>query len=1073
MKYRLFRTAPFVALALSGGPALNAVELPATASAIGFAEAGFNNVVDFNLVEMPLAEALLQFIDTTGLGLVFDSRLVVNKKAPKVVGPYAARIALDMLLADSGLNVINVGGDTFAIVLKPEAHGKKADGDLVEDMSLLSTDMAFSSVAVMDELLVVGTRTANPPYYKFKPTASISGEKLRFSGTVNVADYLFQLPSMLSDVTAANTTIFGTPAGLNLADLRGLGAERTLVMINGRRIIPTYGGSLNLYGVDLNSIPSALVKQIDVISGGAATTFGGEAVAGVVNFTLQDEIEGWSGGVQGGITEKGDRKELMGTLMYGTKFADDKGSFVATLTLDDQDGLYAGERDITSNPSGFAVDGRRASPYDEGAVLVPGFGGSTITPQGLLYGAVTTQGELSWLPELQVFSEDGTSLAPHVGSIDQIYNYAPEITLLTPLERMFATMSGKYELGDSHKLFFEASYNDTDVISQLAPIPVTMVSGAGNDSGKLIYVPLSNPYVPQAALDAFDAAGIRDAAGLFIAKRFMEIGPRRTYISRRTLRAMIGLQGMLMPEWSYDLYYQYGWNGVEEERDGLMDIINYRTALDPASCAEVAGCSVINPFGSGNITPEQAEFLTAPNAIRKVRANQHIASAVVSGPVALSEDLDGKVSLGLEYRKESLSDLPDPLLETRPVSGSLLYPGSTGEFDVAEVFADLTLPLIADESWAEELTATLGMRVSDFSTTGTNVNWHAGGVWSPVNSLSFRVSYQHGHRAPNIAELYSAGPGGYQNYQDPCSRLGRDGTEIMAANCYSPSRLSVQDGFAQGEFLVRVQSYGNPHLDAEKSSNFTWGATYETTDIIGDVPGRLKVSVDAYRIKVSDFIVEMGAYDLLDACYGSENLQSIFCGINPVNGEPYIQRNPASGDLEMITSTLINAGNAWFKGYDVALQYVVDLSATSNKTLLDQISFSTLYTRNLEVMWQQSPEGKMESRLGQAKYPKHRLQGGISLTKGSVTVDWDVRFRSKSVSKNTLADLPEAAIDAVWYHDIGARLILDGGTTLYGGVRNLFDRSAPRTYGGSIDDTFPEFFDTLGRRFYVGMVFDF
>lgn len=1032
--------------------------------------AGLNTLVQFNFAERPLEDTLLEFSDLTGLGLVFDSRLMADRIAPALTGEFSAQVALDLLLEGSGLHVVDVGGDTLAIV--PVRHSAASlayeTGNAPE---IISTGFEANASAVVDELLILGTRTANPPYYKFKPTVALSGEKLRFSGTVNVSDYLFQLPSMLSDITAANTTIFGTPAGLNLADLRGIGPERTLVLINGRRVIPTYGGSLTLYGVDLNSIPSSLVQRIDVINGGAATSYGVDAVAGVVNFTLRDDIEGWSGAVQGGITEHGDRDELLASLTYGTKFADDRGYFAASLTVDDQSGLDLKDRAVTANPSGFAVDGRRASTGQ--GELTPGFGGSSYIPQGIWQGVVTEADDLFWFGQSFTFSDDGQSIEPNTQQIHQIYNYAEDQTLLTPLDRMFLTMNASYEVASGHKLLFEGSFVDTNVTSQLAAIPLTVETGLANFGGELITIPVTNPYIPDAVRDEIASRGIGDAEGIILSRRLLELGPRRTYISRQTIRGLIGMQGMIAPGWSYDMYYQYGRNDVDEERDGLLDVLNFRAAVDPDLCAHTTGCSVINPFGIDQITQRQVGFLTAANAFRHIKADQHVVSAVVSGPADMFVDLDGKMTLGVEYRHESLDDAPDKALDERPVSGSLIFPGSSGSFDVFEAFADITLPLVAERPFFEELTATFGARVSDFSTTGTLLNWHAGGLWQPVEGLSFRASYQSGRRAPNIAELYAGGPGGFSSYEDPCSGLSADDNSVIAQNCRSDGPLGVPDGFVQSKLLVDAKNFGNPNLDAERSSNFTWGGSFESENIFGDVPGRIRLSFDAYQIEVKDYIVSLDAFQTLDICYKSTNFENAFCGTNPISDEPYIARDNITGNLSVVTSTIINAGYHRLKGYDIELQYIADLSAAGLDAMFDQISLTGLYTRNLEVVFQAQAGDPEEDYLGTAKYPKHRFQGGISLTRGNMTFDWDVRYRGKAVSYNTLSYLPEAQIKAVWYNDLGVRYGLNEDVTLYGGVRNIFDQKAPSTYIGSIGDTFPEFYDTLGRRFYLGAVFDF
>ncbi|WP_286829002.1 MULTISPECIES: TonB-dependent receptor [Kordiimonas] len=1054
----------YLAVTLAIGGPVFASEIAATNEV-----ASINTMVQFDLTGKALSDALLEFTDLTGLGLVFDSRLVAGKDAPDLAGQYSAKVALDLLLANSGLHVVDVGGNTLAIVPVRPVITRPVGGGAgfvpVTDTGSLS----LSATAVIDELLIVGTRTSNPPYYKFKPTQALGGEDVQFGGKVNVSDFLFELPSMLSDITSANTTIFGTPAGLNMADLRGIGPERTLVLVNGRRFVPTFGGSLTLYGVDLNSIPASLVERIEIINGGAATSYGGEAVSGVVNFTLQDHLDGWSGAVQGGVTERGDREEILATLTFGNEFSEGKGSVIASLTIDDQSGLYMSDREVTSNPSGFALNGRRS--FEEGAVFTRGFGGSSFVPEGHFQSVVLPGGDIASLSERYLFNEAGTAIEMHEGREDQIYNFANGHTLITPIDRVFATLNLNYDIAPGHKLIFENSLADTKVVSQLAPIPLSLGSGLTIEDGKLVTVPLSNPFVPDDVRALLAEEGLSGAEGLILSRRIVELGPRRTHIARRTIRSLIGFQGMMAPGWSYDVYYQFGRNEVDEERDGLLDLKNYAASLDPDLCARTVGCSVINPFGFGHLSDSQVDFLKAPNATRKIHTRQNIFSFAISGPLEWFTDEDTKLTLGLEYRHEALDDEPDPALEARPVSGSLVFPGSSGSFDAIEGFFDVTAPLLKDLRFAKELTATFGLRLSDFSTTSGIINWHAGGYWNPGGGVSVRLSYQSGRRAPNIAELFAGGPSGFDTFQDPCADLSPFDSSTLADNCRSNGPLGVPDGFTQSQSPVDIQSFGNPNLSEERSSNLTWGLSLDSDGLFDHFPGRFRLSVDTYRIKVSNYIVNLDADQLLDVCYRSEGLTNIFCGDNPVTGSPYIQRDPSTGNLLAATGTIFNAGKFWLKGYDVELQYLLDLKGQDS--FIDGVTVSGLYSRNLDARQQNSADGPVEELRGLPKYPKHRLQAGVSFDMGNVTVDWDVRIRGSATSNLAFTDLPEARIPTVIYNDIAARVRMNSHVTFYGGIRNLFDEDAPRVFAGSVQDTFPQFYDTLGRRFYLGAVFDF
>jgi len=1042
--------------------------------------AGLNTRVQFDFPAKPLSQSLIEFTDLTGLALVFDSRLVSGKASPEIRGEYSGQVALDLILEGSGLRVVNVGGDTLAIV--PQKIRREVAETVSRQQAIVAPvePITVSASAVVDELLIVGTRTINPPYFKFKPSIALEGTRIQFGGTINVSDYLFQLPAMLSDVTSANTTLFGTPAGLNLADLRGVGPERTMVLVNGRRFIPTYGGNQALYGVDLNAIPAALVERVEVIGGGATTSFGGEAVSGVVNFKLRDNFEGWSAAFQTGLTGRGDREEVVASLTYGTKFASGRGSLVASITLDDQAGLKLGDRSITANPSGFSKNGKQVSPGAPGAVFRPGYGGSSLGGRGAFSSVITDSGNEVDLGGAYIFSEEGTSIQPFEGRLDQLYNYATDQTLLTPLERVFGTVNWKYDFEGGERLVFENSFASTAIASSLAPMPLFHTSGLVLGLDDTIMVPLTNPYVPDDVRAILDA--VPGAEGIVLQRRIVELGPRRTEIERRTYRSMIGLQGTMAPEWTYDVYYQYGRSQVREERSGLLDLLNYQAALDPERCVQVQGCSVINPFGNEGFTFEDLEFLTAPNAVRRLHADQHIVSLAFAGPIDMFTEEAARVSFGTEYRFETLEDEPDQRLNTRPVSGSLNFPGSAGSFGALDFYGDITLPLIVDQPFFEELTATGGVRLSEVSTVGTVVNWHVGGIWSPLGGLSFRASYQSGRRAPNIAELYSAGPSTFGFYTDPCvfTELTSD---TVRENCSADGLLGTGGGLPYSPSPIESLIFGNPNLQEEKSSNFTLGVVFDTEGTYNYFPGRLRVGADAYRMVIDDYIVPVDASRVLADCYESEGLSHRFCGQSASTRKLMIQRDPSTGRLMSVERTYINQGRETLEGLDIDIQYMADLRDDGLLGLIDEFSFVGRYTLNHRVDWQPTPGGEVIDYLGTAKFPRHRFQFGLSIGMGDVTVDWDTRYRSSVVSSyealqalgtlGVTSDIPEVQIGDIWYHDVSARVRIRGNATLYGGVRNLFDAMPNRVFGGSVSDTFPEYYDIVGRRFYAGVVIDF
>jgi outer membrane receptor protein involved in Fe transport len=749
--------------------------------------------------------------------------------------------------------------------------------------------------AGVEELVVTGTRIRQPGVVSSSPIYSIGTEEIERQQEPELEKLLRLLPvTAPSDGQNVNN---GTQGAATI-DLRGLGSQRTLVLMNGRRTVP-----FNDDGeVDTSMIPTALIERVDIITGGASAVYGSDAIAGAVNVILKDDFEGVDIRMNTSQTGEKDGQDSWVGVTLGTNAADGRGNIVLSLGYQNRDPILLGARPlgqlgiVTATGAGYSdyLAGRAPTPPADPLCQAPGSvaaGGSGTT--------VPTRVAIAGGPGLGQFRADGT-----LGANCGVFNFNPFNYYQTPLERYNGTVLANLELSEGVEVYSMFNYGKTKAAQQVAP---SGVFGSG------IFTPLANPLIGAQAralmistaetgrgagtvysvpdADGFwnwndnNTNGIVDVADdlqIAYSRRTVELGARSEDYNNEMFQALVGLRGALSDNWDYDLSFQYGETNRVLLRKGYTNLTNFENALqttDGVTCANGdATCVPINVFGGfGSITPEMAAYSGA-TALQQQDYDQLIGQAFVTGSFenlqlpSASSPL--AFSFGVEHRDESASLTPDECLKLAPASclggaGGYLLP-IDGGYRVNEAFMETLVPLVDGKTGVQGLDLELGYRYSDYTPSGSDDTWKLGLNYRPIESLMFRVMKQRAARAPNVDEIASPVVIGLDNAtMDPCSIANAGNiTPQLQALCISTGMSVAQVGAVPDIVVGQINVFDGTDLNnlptIEQADTTTVGFVW--TPELGALLNPV-FSLDYYDIDIANPIDDFAPQEILDACY--------------------------------------------------------------------------------------------------------------------------------------------------------------------------------------------------------------
>lgn len=956
----------------------------------------------------------------------------------------------------------------------------------------------------LEEVIVTGSRIRRPGLNSSSPIQTVTLEEIEYAQEIEIEKILRDLPST---VPGDGQNVNNGTDGIATVDLRGLGPERNLILLNGRRITPA-----NFRGrVDTSTIPTALIERVDVITGGASAVYGSDAIAGAVNIITKQDFEGFDLLINQSTTAENDADMDTVSMTLGSGLEGGRGNIAMNLTWSQREPLLLGQRPLgnlgieTGSGAGlsdfYAGSGAPQPPAGCGGPDVAATGGSTTAiPTRVNIAGAGNVGQ--FLEDRTIYTGDaGTGLGARGGC--SVFNFNPYNFYVTPQERYNAFVMGNFEFNENLEIYSTVEYSNITVDQQVAP------SGT---FGARFDVPMANPFIGDSArAEILSFANQRAAAGAIspggqgsnwydvngngvvddadylkmqLRRRTVELGARSEAYDTEHFSFLAGARGELIGDWNYDVSFQYGESNRTTVRDGYTNLTNIQNALDSTdgvTCSNGdSSCVPIDLFGGfGTITPAMAGYARAI-ALQQQKYDQTIGQIVLDGPVDFVQlptaSTPLALSVGYETRDEFGSLNPDECLKLAPAScqggaGGNLLP-IAGGFKVDEFFMEGFLPLVEGLDFVESLNLEFGYRDSDYNTIGSVDTWKVGLNWSVNDQLLLRVMQQEATRAPNVSELFSPVTTGLDNAQfDPCSvKNAANITPSLSALCVStgmlPSQVGVLQDIVSGQINVLAGSNPSRPPSAETAETFTAGFVWSPM-----IPGldSFNLSVDYYDIDISDVIGEFSAQEILDQCYVA-GIAAACTNVVRVDGD---LTSPASG-IQLFTTNL---------SYEQAEG--VELSANAGFNLNDygDLNFTVFVNKYLTQESQSSvltPVTDCKGYFGTTCDPvsEFRFIQRTTWNWGDLTASLQWRHIDGVSIEPTEASGTFSAfrkIDDYDYLDLYASYYLwDDRVRLSFGIDNLTDEEPP-VLGNEAGDTssnsgntFPSNYDVLGRAYTFG-----
>lgn len=963
-----------------------------------------------------------------------------------------------------------------------------------------TADQAADQVDEGDTVLTVtGSRIPQPNAVSNSPISQISAAELDFTGQVNIEAITNKLPSISPGSNSANNNPGG---GLATINLRGIGTNRTLILVNGRRVVPGAQDGT----VDVSQIPSQLIDRVEVVTGGASAVYGSDAIAGVVNFILDDNFEGVEATSQYLITQRGDGGTFDASGKIGINSPDGKGNVTIFAGYTRRNPVFQSARAFSAfdlfNVSGTIAEGRfDSSPANRPSqAAVNAIFGTTATGQpnvlntsnfginanGTLFN---TSGASAANPNQTIRNYQGLESPTCVagGTAACTFNFAPFNFLQLPQERYNIAGRAHYEIGDfefsSVTAFAEIYYNVNQVQNVLAPSPVTNLS-----------VSPTNPTVP-AQLRALLASRVFDPtapagttgpdANFTFRRRTVEAGSRVASLDNTAFQVIAGFNGKLFNDWQWDISYNYGRTFQTTTQTGNISFSRFQAAIDQCPTGAPAGCIPVNAFGLGSLTNQAAiDAFTIQNLITQDYNRTDVQGNLVGD---LFELPAGKVgfAIGFEYRNDSTATVPDPLLGSPDIIGFNFTLPTVGRDNVKEGYFEVQVPVLKELPFVYALNLNAGYRYSSYASIGGVSSFKGGGDWSVNKDFRFRGLFQRAVRAPSVSELAGPRQVGFPDYVDPCASINPAGRRVTGPNA-AQRALCVAQGipasainagtFQQTSTQIQSFSGGSRLLQEERSNTFTAGFVWSPQSLVRN----LTLSADYYVIGIRGFITAPDPQFLIDQCFsqnGAATLNPNAPECRTSFGEPLFVRD-RTGQADELLSNLANVGALNTSGIDAQANYRLDFEDIGLPASWGSLNFAEAFTWVNSIRVQQIPGAAFTELVGTGgsqslsnvsiTFPKFRNNLSTGWTVGGFTSEIQWRLISGVDDVNPQADIPRVPL--VNYLDLNLRYQLTKNWTFFAGINNLADKKPPVSDSVSTQaNTDPARYDTLLRTFFFGV----
>lgn len=914
-----------------------------------------------------------------------------------------------------------------------------------------SAEAALDSSAAQDEgpaaqdsggeIVVTGSRIARSGFTAPTPVTTLGATEIETRAPSSMADVLATVPSFRMTNTPATSGVNSRTGGNISADLRALGPTRTLVLLNGRRFVPAGADGV----VDLKLIPSLLIGQAEVVTGGASAAWGSDAVAGVVNFILKDQLDGIEGSIQTGITERGDNSEIRAALAAGTQLLDGRlkvsvgGDYIDNRGIGNQFTRDWGRREVgLITNTAFATNGL------PNYIIAPNVYSSLFSPGGLI-NAGPLRGT--------AFGPGGT---PYQFNYGQLYGSS-----MIGGGAPFTSLANATQLGapyDAKILMGSASFKVSPALELFTEVNAAWASSGGvsqQPRDAAITIRSDNAYLPQSVRQQMLAQGL---ATITVGRIFNDTGPAEIESRNRTFRVVGGARGDLGGGWSWDAYYQFGRNHfsiVVGPNNRIVE--NFRRAVDAVNVngtivcrstitAPTNGCRPQNIFGDGSLVVDNYSFGTASFDLY---TEQRVASVNLKGdPFSLWA---GPVSIavGAEYRKEETDGTSDALSQQRQPNGSVgaFQIGNqlpiSGAYDLWEVYAEAVVPVLRDSALGKSLDLNGAVRRTEYSTSGGVVTWKAGLTWDLFDGLRVRGTRSRDIRAPNLIDLFQSGGSSFVN---------------------------VFDRVLNQQVQVRELQLGNTALQPERADTWTAGIVYQPKFLSG-----FSLSVDYYNIKVSDAIGTVPSSLAVLRCNAGI---TAFCSQVEYNSDGTIRNT-------LVRSLNLNAFEV--AGLDVEARYDFNLGALPGRFSIRALGAYVDKFVQVDLAGRNDYVGKLSQFNRINGVP--RLTGNVDLTYSSDSFIANIQGRLVGGGKyhtiftegaGAANTINENDVPAIFYTSLSLTKNVEIGNDrkvgFFAVINNLFDVDPPYLPSGTIGaanetSVNPAFHDVAGRSYKVGVRF--
>ncbi len=898
----------------------------------------------------------------------------------------------------------------------------------------------------LEEIVTTGSRIARKDLTGAAAVTVLSEQDIRVTGNVSIGDILQDLTVNSNGI---NVQANNGGNGATRVNLRGLGSSRTLVLVNGRRMVGTAASS----SVDLNAIPTAAIERVEVLKDGASAVYGSDAVAGVVNIITRTDFDGVELATYYGESGEGDGEIIDINMTVG--MSAERGNMLISVGYYDQDDIFAGDRDFSFFDKSYDWDANDGSFSELG---------SSAPPEGHIIDRLGQTGNQAWqdlvaqYDDCCYFNDPSTGWRPFefTGTSDigtgDYYNYQPINYLLTPQTRYNIYGAGRYELAPAISTFAEVSYLNRESDQLLAPTPLFTISEGITVDANNFYNPFGRDFID-------------------VRRRFLEAGGRNFLQDIDTFRGVVGLQGDLPGDknWTWEGYFNYGrTNGTETGQGRFIRsrVINaigpsYVDANNDPQCGtdaanQIAGCVPLDLFGGFQnrpMTQDQIDYISYTGVDDQTQTQRTWAINFSGDAFEMPAGPLG-IAFGAEKRYERGEYIYDPITNAGDTTGNKAE-NTQGSFDVTEAYAEFLVPIF------EGFEASAAVRYSDYSNFGDDTNYKLGLTWDVMETgLTLRGTVSTAFRAPTIFNLFAGNADSFPNITDPCDTGQGARTANEQANCAADG---LPDDYIDDRAQLKTRVGGNPDVQPEEADTWTVGLVYQPNFLEG-----FAVTLDWWEIDLDDSITGIGASVILSQCYDTNPSDRSLCD--------KVERDQ-TGFLQNIDNRTTNVGGTDAAGLDLTVTYDWETSFGDFRANMD-LAYYDEFDATLA-------DGSVVRGVGYydlGVYAEYKTNFNLNWRRDAWGANWNVRYTDEfeecedNDCTNLYDDDPATTVSVRkvednWQHDLQVSYDLDyndyGAGSVTFGIQNVFDEDPAKIFNGFLATSDETAYDFLGRYFYL------